>query len=118
LNGAMALGLQIQRPRQFSRQRGVGGGEPLQVPHLQHQPAGPCDRRQLVRLGQRGGDRLLHQHVQPGPQRRQPEPVMRLRRGRDHRRVAGRQQRVERQRARSHLRRHRRGPRKVRVEDP
>ena len=46
------------------------------MPDLQHQPALPRQRPQLIRLRQRGGDRFFHQHMLARPQRPRRQVVM------------------------------------------
>ena len=87
-----AGGLDIERRADAAGQRAVRGGEPLQVPDLQHAVAGGGQGGEVVGLGQRGGDRLFHQHVLAGPQRGGGQGVVRLGRGGDDQRVAGLQQ--------------------------
>ena len=92
--------LDVERRAEPALHRGEGGGETLQVADLQHQSPLRRQRGQLIGLGQRGGDRLLHQHVLARPQRLGRQRVVRLGRCGDHQRVTGGEQRrkVERRR--------------------
>ena len=84
---------------------------------LQHKLPFARDGVQLVGLGQRGGDRLFHQHVLAGTQRRHSQRVVRVGRRGDDQRVAGIQQVGQRQLRRAGLPADRLGALHVRVVD-
>ena len=70
---------------------------------------------EFIGLGQGGGDRFLHQDMEPGLQGPRCKRKMRLRRGRDHHRVAGRAQGLPVQRPGADLPGHRGGVGRVEV---
>ena len=109
-------GLNIERGSEPSLDCREGGGKAFLMADLQYQTLRRCHRGELIGLRKRGGDRLLHQHMLPRPQRFGSQSMVCLGRRRDHQRVTGRQQRRKFHRRRGNLRTYRLCARGIRIE--
>ena len=86
--GPQAMTLEKERQREVLVQRRQRRVEALRVPHVQNRSGSFLGRDQAVGTLQRIGNRLFHEHMQPGPQKGRPDLGVQHRRHRQTHRVS------------------------------